>query len=594
MNPILKMSVAAAMCSLGGNTLAADWSVSGILRQEIAVKTKDDYNENNQQGNSFNGVAVSNSGLFAAQVPTLTRPKNLTEHNQFNVFSTRLELNVDGKFSESLTARLKLRGIVDEIGMVDKAFHDRNFFEQEFTGSHAGTPLEANGRDWMLDLPVAYLDYSAGPLWLRAGNQQIAWGEALFFRVADVPNGLDLRRHSLLGVAAEEYSDTRVPALGVRGSYRVNEDWEVEGFTQRFQPTILPPQNSPYNPIPAQFTVHEREGYDDVKNHWNFGGRLRGKIGSFGVQGFAVRRNNPDGVYKWTLATGPGALPGSAFEAGTQTGVYSAKEWFEYAANTRLDGVGGLMTALNEFPGTVALGANAVAAGCGASSSAPGSVQVNGISGACVLDTFFTGSNLRGHIRRDFPRETVVGFGVNRVFEGEPDTLFDQLIGRFEISYTPDKKFTNPTLSQKYIEKNETQFAFIFEKYHKFSNAVPATYLVAQWLHKSASDLFGRSLEGLDNSPGEHPKGQGGGFNAVALAVQQPSPTLAWRFDLTVLTDLKGGWLFQPGARWKPNKDFQLDVYANVIKSYGSQTNRNFAQGLEYANEVFVRGTYSF
>ena len=33
-----------------------------------------------------------------------------------------------------------------------------------------------------------------------------------------------------------------------------------------------------------------------------------------------------------------------------------------------------------------------------------------------------------------------------------------------------------------------------------------------------------------------------------ALAVQQPSPSLEWRTDLTVLTDFRGGWLVQPGG----------------------------------------------
>ena len=55
----------------------------------------------------------------------------------------------------------------------------------------------------MLDLPALYLDYNKGPLWLRVGNQQIAWGEALFFRVFDAVQGLDLRRHSVFGVAAD-------------------------------------------------------------------------------------------------------------------------------------------------------------------------------------------------------------------------------------------------------------------------------------------------------------------------------------------------------------------------------------------------------
>lgn len=600
-NKFVGLSATAAICLVGtGSAFADDWSFSGFVRQEFAAKTNSDSNINNMQGNTFNGVTVANTGLGAGVVPTLTRPASQTKDNNFNQFSTRLELNLDGKLSDTWSAHFKMRGIADEIGRVEDAFKNVNSYQQEFTGSKSGTPLERNGKDWMVDLPVAYFDYNSGPLWLRIGNQQIAWGEALFFRVSDVVNGLDLRRHLVLGVAGEEYSDSRVPGLGIRGSYRANENWDIEGFTQKFQPSILPGANSPYNIIPAQFTIHEKEGYDAVKNEWNFGGRVRGKVGDFGVQAFATRRNNPDGVYKWTLATGAGALPGTAFEAGTGTGVYSASEWFNYAANTRLDGQGALAAALNEFSGPLTGLISTIAGACSAPVATAGSIKVNNASASCILDSFFAPAaaggvgDLRGHLIREFPRETVMGFGVNRIFEGEPDTLLDQLIGRFEMSYTPHKKFTNPTLSQNYIEKNETTFAFIFEKYHKFSTSFPATYFVAQWLHKSASDIFGRALAGLNNTPGAAPTGQSGGFNAVALALQQPSPTLAWRFDFTALTDLKGGWLLQPGAKWKPNKEMQLDVYANILKSYGEQNSRNFAQGLSYANEIFVRGTYSF
>lgn len=593
-NRVIATGTAILMGAAGAGTAAAgDWTISGFVRQEVAGKFGSDSNLNNLQGNSLNGVTVANTGLYAGLVPTFTRPASQRRDNDVNEFVSRLELSIDGQLSDSWSAHLRLRGIADLVGRVDGAFDGRNVFEQEFHSSGRGTPLEMAGRDWMVDLPVAYLDYSSGPLWVRLGNQQIAWGEAIFFRVADVPNGLDLRRHSLFGVIAEEYSDARVPGLGARGSYRLNDSWDLEAFAQKFQPSIWPGVNSPYNTVPAQFTVHEREGYEAVDSDWNLGIRLRGEVGGYGLQMFAVRRNNPDGVYKWTLATGAGAMPGSSLEGGVGTGVFSAAEWFQYASYARLDGLGALNAVLNEFPGTVALGANFVAAACGAPSSAIGAVVVDRPSASCILDTFFTGGDMRGHIRRDYPRETVAGFAVNHVFAGAPDSLFDQLIGRFEISYASDRKFTNPTLSRHYINEDETQFAFIFEKYHKFSSAVPATYLVLQWLHKSASDLFGRSLVGLDNTPGQAPEGQGS-FNAIAVAVQQPSPTLAWRFDLAALTDLKGGWLLQPGVKWKPNREFQVDLYANIVESSTGQSSRNFAQGLEYANEIFFRGTYSF
>jgi hypothetical protein len=262
-----------------------------------------------------------------------------------------------------------------------------------------------------------------------------------------------------------------------------------------------------------------------------------------------------------------------------------------------MDGVRGLDAALNEFPATTGLGAPVIAGFCGATSAVAGAIQNNSASASCVLDTFFDPvvglGNLRGHLVREYKRENVFGFGLNTVFSGEPDSLTDQLIGRFELSYTPDKKFTNPSLSRKYIERDETTFAFIAEKYHKFSESFPATYIVAQWMHKSDSDIYGRSMVGQNNVPGSSPRGQSGGSDYLALVFQQPSPSLEWRFDLAVLTDTEGGLLLQPGAKWKPSKSLQLDIYGNYLNSSNSK-GKTFTQGLDYAREVFLRGTYYF
>lgn len=591
---VVLVSMAAAM----GSAFGADWSFSGLIREEVAVKMTDDQNINNWAGNPYNGVAVPNS--FTKQVlgvdTTLTRPASQKKDTNLNMLATRLELNVDGKLTDNWAAHLKVRGFTDQVGKVEDAFKDKNLFEQNFGASRSGGVLGAAGKDWMLDLPIAYLDYSNGPVWLRIGNQQIAWGEALFFRVADMANGLDLRRHSVLDVAAEEFSDKRVSSPAVRGTWRATDTTQLEGFVQMFRPTVLPTENSPYNPIPAQFSVDQKTGYDDVKNKLNFGFRLQGQYDNIGVQAFALRRNNPDGVFRWTKAQGTGAVGDSAFVGGTGVGVYSAQEWFRYASSVRLDGLGALQTALNEF-NTAPLGATALAGACGASGAAgtagtTGNISVNSKSASCILDGFFTGGDLRSWLVREYPRETVFGFGLNTVFSGEPDSFTDQLIGRFELSYTPNKKFTNPTLSRDYIVKDETNFAFIFEKYHKFSQALPATYMVFQWMHKSASDLFGRSLTGSNNIPGSAPRGESGGSNNIAFVLQQPSPSLEWRFDFAALTDLNGGWLLQPGAKWKINKSAQLDIYANYLKS--SDKGKDFGQGLEYAREVFVRASYYF
>jgi hypothetical protein len=601
---------AAVLGALLAPAAAAEWEMSGQLRQEIAVKTTDDQNPTNQNGLPVNGISYPNRGVAAALSPTLTRPASFAERQNINWFATRLDLNFDGKLSESLKATIKLRGVLDATSQVDDAFGDRtaggtsigsgNFlsgesFRQQFGGT-AGGPLAWGGRRAIVDLPAAYLDYHDGPLWIRGGNQQIAWGEALVFRVADQPNGLDLRGH-LFGVAAEEYADTRRSALGLRANYRVNEKLDVDAFVQKFAPTLLPNPNTSHNLIPSQFTVDQAPGYQDAKKGWNAGFRVKGEAGGLGYQAFLINRVNPDGVVKWSAAKGAGALPGTAF-AVNATGVYSSTEWFGSGSVARLDGVEGVATSMNFItaPGDP-YGLVGLATACGAASTTYGAFRMGSKAAAeCVLDTFFTpgvAGPLRGWLSREYKRETVVGGGVNHVFEGAPDSLLDQLIGRFELSYTPNKKFTNPTLGD-YIEKNEVQFALILEKYHKFSSAFPATYFVAQWLHKSRSDLFGRYLGGVDNRPGASPRGQSGGFNAVAIALQQPSETLEYRFDFTVLTDLKGGWYLQPGVKWKPSKSIQADLYLNAVYSQHRGQYRDFVDGLQHNNEVFARIAYQF
>jgi hypothetical protein len=563
--------------------MAVEWDVSGFVRAEVAVKTS----EMNWAGNSFNGKSVANTGL--AGPATLTRPGSQANDTDFNLFATRLELDAQGIVNDNISLRFKLRGFADHIAEIEDAYDDINMFEQQFSGK-GGTHLETAGDNWMLDMPVAYLDYSDGPLWVRLGNQQIAWGEALFFRVSDVPNGLDLRRHSVLDVVAEEYSDKRVPGLGVRSSYRIKENIELEGFAQFAQPSIIPNENSPYNVIPAQFVIQEDVGYDNAEGDINFGAKLRFESGNLGGHIFAVRRTDPNGVFKWTESKGSGALAGSAFQGTTGNGVYSAAEWFHYASLARLDGIKALESALNDFAIGSAAGFG-VAQGCGAAAPVNGQISIDSQAVAsCTLDTFFASGDLRGHLSREYMRENVFGFAANYIFEGEPDSFMDQLIGRFELSYTPDKKFTNPSLGD-YIEADETQFALILEKYHKFSAEFPATYMVAQWLHKTESDLFGRHLSGMNNTAGSSPTGKDS-FNAWAFALQQPSPTLEWRFDLAILNDFNGGWLIQPGTRWNPNKDMQIDIYANILESDGGGD--DFAEGLEYSNEIFSRFTYFF
>lgn len=581
--------------------LALDLNVSGFIREEMAYKITDAENPFNQQGNLYDGKPVDNyvHGLYGLP-PAVTRP-DYAESNDWNLQATRAELDIAATFSERFTGAMKVRAYYD--WGIYNDYGDVNFFEVPFRGDCA-TRLEACGDDYMIDLPSLYVDYTNGGFWARVGNQQIAWGESIFFRVLDVPNGLDLRRHSFLDWASEEYADERVPGLGIRSSYRFQNNWEIEGFAQEFNPTIYGNENTPYNVIASQFVVQQEETFDEVDDEWNFGARLRGQIGELGMQFIAVSRRNPDGAFRWTtskvnpfVAAGIGAadpdlggvtlgqmLAQTPFQPFTGQGVYTAREWFDYAGMARLNGAN-LQQLLDDFPAAKAL-------------TAANGLPVTGVdniaTSTLVLDAFFSPilglGDLRGHIERKFYREEIFGFGMNYMFYAEPDSLLDQLIVRFEATVTPDKKFTDPSLGQDFLEETEWATSLVFEKYQRFSESFPATYMVLQWLHKSESDLFGRHLDGFDGDVSRSPPDGRDQYDAIAFAMQQPSPTLAWRFDLAVLYDVEGGVLVQPGVRWKPAKSYTVELYANLLEGDNNDSMGTF----QWSDEVGLRLGYQF
>ena len=78
---------------------------------------------------------------------------------------------------------------------------------------------------------------------------------------------------------------------------------------------------------------------------------------------------------------------------------------------------------------------------------------------------------------------------------------------------------------------------------------------------------------------------------SIALAVQQPFPNLIYRADLSILYDLEGGVFVQPGVKWRPRDNFQLDVM-NIMDSDGS--NDDIMGTLETQDEIFARLSFYF
>ncbi|MGB1117749.1 MAG: DUF1302 family protein [Parvibaculales bacterium] len=637
---------ALSVVATGGVAYAEpSFSITGMIRQEIANNTGG-ANQHTHWGTPWNGKAntshtrgmdkINAAGITDAYVATTVGIENNTTRSNitpqepdWTQWATRLEIDVQARFTDNLSGYMKLRGYQDNVqhdflrsydlfgnnGVNGINNPERTLFAAGAYGAtlqYRNTPLdnghgsilEHNEEDYMLDLPAFYLDYNKGPLWLRVGNQQIAWGEALFFRVFDVVQGLDLRRHSVLGVAAEEYSDSRIPSPAIRGSWRFDNGWELEGYAQQFRPSILPRPGTPYSLVAEAFTVFEEPGYEKDEDDIDVGFRFSGQYNNFDLAFMAVSRTAPEGTYRWARnelgLDALGIRSGLAF-APDPLGTASADEWTWGASWLRFNPITTLDTSTTEAPFIT----DATLAGAFSPTAMAASINAAGVAGVTTtasemqlaeLDFFFgpTGFGpLRGYLHRDYDEEVIVGASMKYVFTGAPDSFTDQLILGVEATFTQDRQFTNPSLSQTKLEEDEFTSVVSLEKYHKFSSKFPATYLVGQWMHKTESDMFGRHLSGngSDSTTGGVPTGDDD-FNAIALAVQQPFPNLIWRADMSILYDLEGGILVQPGVRWRPRDDFQLDLYANIIDSDGG--NDDIMGTLETQDEVFARFSYYF
>ena len=354
----------AAGALAGSAAYAVDFNITGMVRQEVAFGMTSDENPFNQMGNPFQGKAVANinsigtarnaglpnqlfgvgniaGGIYtgkgfpfdnggfvsklkpAGAAPDLayiganagrlagactagtcgTAGARAKDDNPFNLFATRAEIDIQAQWTDQIKSFVKIRAFSDyqeafTNGQVDSHFNG----DFGYKGGR-GNLLEYNTPNFMLDLPSAYVDYNNGSLWLRVGQQQIAWGEAYFFRVFDVPNGLDTRRHFTLDVAAEEFSDKRVASPGLRGSYTFKNGWEMDAFVQQAAVTTIVGTNTPYNVVASGFSWRDDHSSDIVRNNVNFGARMNIPVNDKFTAGvMAVNRLNPDGIVHWADA----------------------------------------------------------------------------------------------------------------------------------------------------------------------------------------------------------------------------------------------------------------------------------------------------
>lgn len=671
-----------AAAGAGTKILGGDFSYNGVIRLETAISTNGHAAEANQFGNPANGIPinrVAGNPLLGYTVPLLPGspflagvglPGGFVDGVSNNTIVTDTSTRYVPKKSPIINYHVlrfeatptiawgsysfvsRIRALYDPGSLGYKDFDARDYeringgIDGGVPAAYHGTPsyfdfpvegqgnplfFERSGKNYMVDLPAFFGQWTNGQTTIRVGNQSVAWGQLLFFRVMDVANGLDLRRHLIIDRVLEEYADERMSSPGIRITHQINDELMADAFVSQFIPTILTNPNTPYNVIPTQFTLHDRwhEGGYDQK--LNYGIRIKGEFGNYNLQAMATRRYNPLGAIRWSRSGVNKALPNSnalglvfnqycagillamgqqanngcgpllaetPFEA-SPAGVFTAEEWFNYGGYIKLDNLDGLDSVVNEFPAARLLLAQ--------------TVNHNSVADNNEVDTFFmAGEGLRGHIERLYHIENVFGLGGGYVVEAEPGSILDQLIINVEATYTPKRTFTSVDLRQDFDKQSETQIGLVAEKYQRFSSEFPATYLVLQYLWQQNSDLFGLKLDGYGS---ENFSDQGvklnkriptssdpkinpglGSANYVVLAALQPLPAYIWELSAAMLVDVQGGVLIQPGVQYKPRGNMTVNLFYNYVNghAWGGNPNKNVVNLIDHADELGIRVGYQF
>ena len=240
--------------------LTDDFSVTGLLRQELSVHTGEK-NPNNS--------------------------KTQVDRNTINLSRTFFHTEWTYKPNDAFKLFAKVKLISDQTEALDNKLGDYNAFPLA-TPRYGGYLRATNDNKFDAEMSELYADVGFGNLWLRLGKQQIVWGEMIAARILDQINPLDLSWH--LQFEPEEFENIRVPQWSVRARYEVAQgavpfmnDLYLEGFVNPgdISPTILPVYGSPFNPKPPaagppapQYVTREIDRRGDMEYGFRIGGRV--------------------------------------------------------------------------------------------------------------------------------------------------------------------------------------------------------------------------------------------------------------------------------------------------------------------------------
>jgi hypothetical protein len=552
-------ALAQVSTQVGGEN-GAQMSISSFLQTDWAFSTATKGNPYNEHSLSTDGNTWNQMGYRWESIMQLEATRNLANN-----------LGLD-----NLRMTVHPRAWLDLGPQVDSDLPD-----VYLSGGRGGNRYPGNGwavetlgtKEWILDLMEAYVDARKGPVRLRLGKQQIAWGTALFLRSLDAVNSLDLRRHAIFDIIGNEYADERKGIFTANATVDLPSpgpglsDVSFNAFiSPDYLPWILPAAGSAYNVVSSEVILDEAEQISAARARLVYGGVLKGNLFDVDLTLNFLSTPNTLGVFQLIPATGPNSLESAGlvtpFLIDPARGVNSLQNFVDVANTMRLS-VPGIAQTIT---------------------TAPFNVPVELVSDPVALDQFLRTTPVDVVSTRKFPRENYIGgsasYYIQPVYQFPGSAVVNGTLVKFEGAYTPTKYFTNPSLSAP-ITSGELNFAIEMEKQVRWLQSLPSAFVVLEYWFKSRGDFVNRWLpfEGQNK------------FQVVGLAMQQGVMGNRVRLDSSLVIDVAGpGTWFQPGVLYKPRDYLELGVYYNYLQG----TSHDIFGALKTFDEVFTKVTVKF
>jgi hypothetical protein len=176
--------------------------------------------------------------------------------------------------------------------------------KQNVLDANLSSPINAGNMiddyEYDSDLREFFVDVTWGDWHMRAGKQQIVWGEALGFRMSDIINPLDYSWHYIF----PDWEDIRIPMWGLNLAHKFTEKYTLElvwlpgAFDTGFVPTKFGNAGTHWGPkgYGQLFldSIKDSVPDNDISNS-EFGLRLKALVGPWDTSlfWFYSRNDNP-------------------------------------------------------------------------------------------------------------------------------------------------------------------------------------------------------------------------------------------------------------------------------------------------------------